>query len=96
METSGEVSIEIREIRYVHIRICSIPVTEFQDQGYQIRKIFAKNQHKQRKLLNFENSDFFRSNSFIFELKVEKMSMDISSTHFVPLISILAPKMMKE
>ena len=96
METSGEVSIEIREIRYVHIRICSIPVTEFQDQGYQIRKIFAKNQHKQRKLLNFENSDFFRSNSFIFERKVNKICMGVFSTHFVPLISILAPKIMEE
>jgi hypothetical protein len=41
-------------------------------------------------------SDFFRSNSFIFEPKVEKIYMGVFSTHFVPLISILAPKVMKE
>jgi hypothetical protein len=40
--------------------------------------------------------DFFRSNSFIFEQKVEKIYMGVFSTHFVPLISILAPKIMEE
>jgi hypothetical protein len=35
--------------------IMALPVMEFQVQGYKIRKIFAKNQHTQRKLLNFEN-----------------------------------------
>jgi hypothetical protein len=40
--------------------------------------------------------DFFRSNSFIFESKVEKIYMGVFSTHFVPLISILAPKIMEE
>ena len=38
-------------------------------------------------------SDFFCSNSFIFEPKVEKIYMGVFSTHFVPLISILAPKL---
>jgi hypothetical protein len=41
-------------------------------------------------------SDFFCSNSFIFEPKVEKIYMGVFSTHFVPLISILAPKIMGE
>jgi hypothetical protein len=36
--------------------------------------------------------DFFRSNSFVFEPKVEKIDMGVFSIHFVPLISILAPK----
>ena len=35
-------------------------------------------------------------NSFIFEPDVEKIYMDVFSTHFVPLISILAPKIMKK
>ena len=39
-------------------------------------------------------SDFFRSNSFIFEPKVEKIYMGVFSTQFVPLISNLAPKIM--
>ena len=34
----------------------ALPVIEFQDQGYKIRKVFAKkNQLTQRKLFNFEN-----------------------------------------
>ena len=33
----------------------ALPVMEFQDQGYKIRKVLHKNQHTQRKLLNFEN-----------------------------------------
>ena len=33
----------------------AIRVVEFSNGGYKIRKIFAKNQHTQRKLLNFEN-----------------------------------------
>jgi hypothetical protein len=37
---------------------------------------------------------FFRSNLFIFEPKVEKIYMGVFSTQFVPLISILAPKLM--
>ena len=41
-------------------------------------------------------SDFFRSNLFIFEPKVEKIYMGVFSTHFVPLISNLAPKIMEE
>ena len=41
-------------------------------------------------------SDFFRSNSFIFEPKVEKMYMGVFSTQFVPLISILATKILEE
>ena len=41
-------------------------------------------------------SNFFRPNSFIFEPKVEKKYMGVFSTHFVPLISILAPKIMKK
>ena len=41
-------------------------------------------------------SDFFRSNSFIFEPKVKKIYMRVFSTHFVPLISILVPKIMDE
>ena len=41
-------------------------------------------------------SDFFRSNSFILEPKVEKIYMGVFSTHFVPLILILAPKIMEE
>ena len=32
----------------------------------------------------------------IFELKVEKIYMGVFSTHFVPLISILASKIMEE
>ena len=35
--------------------IMAIQVVEFSNGGYKIRKIFAKNQHTQRKLLNFEN-----------------------------------------
>jgi hypothetical protein len=41
-------------------------------------------------------SDFFRSNFFIFEPKVEKIYMGVFSTHFVPLISGLAPKIMED
>ena len=41
-------------------------------------------------------SDFFRSNSFIFEPKVEKNNMGVFSTQFVPLISILATKILEE
>jgi hypothetical protein len=42
-------------------------------------------------------SDFFGSNSFIFEPKVEKIyTYGCFSTHFVPLISILAPKIMEK
>ena len=41
-------------------------------------------------------SVFFRSNSFIFEPKVEKIYMGVFSTHFVPLISILAKRIMEE
>jgi hypothetical protein len=37
-------------------------------------------------------SDFFCPNSFIFEPKIEKIYMGVFSTHFVPLISILEPK----
>ena len=35
----------------------ALPVREFQDQGYRIRseRFLHKNQHTQRKLLNFEN-----------------------------------------
>jgi hypothetical protein len=33
---------------------------------------------------------------FISEPKVEKIYMGVFSTHFVPLISILAPKIMEE
>ena len=33
----------------------TFPVVEFSRQGYKIRKVLAKNQHTQRKLLNFEN-----------------------------------------
>ena len=35
--------------------IMALPVMKFQYQGYIIRKIFALNQHTQRKLLNIEN-----------------------------------------
>ena len=41
-------------------------------------------------------SNFFRQNSFIFELKVEKKDMGVFSTQFVPLISILATKILTE
>ena len=41
-------------------------------------------------------SDFFHSNSFIFEPKVEKIYTDVFSTHFMPLISIFAPKIMED
>jgi hypothetical protein len=34
--------------------------------------------------------------SFIFEPKVEKINIGVASTHFVPLILILAPKIMVE
>ena len=37
-------------------------------------------------------SDFLRSNSFIFEPKIKKIYMGVFFTHFLPLISILAPK----
>ena len=40
--------------------------------------------------------NFFRSNLFIFEPKVEKIYMGVFSTHFVPLISILASKIREE
>ena len=48
------------------------------------------------KLLNGFFFNFFRSNSFIFEPKVEKLYMGVFFIHFVPLNSILAPKIMKE
>ena len=41
-------------------------------------------------------SDFFRPNSFIFEPKVEKNNMGVFSTQFVPLIAILATKILEE
>ena len=51
-------------------------------------------------LLGFWNffifSDFFCSNLLIFEPKVEKIYMGVFSTHFVPLISIFASKIIKE
>ena len=37
----------------------------------------------------------FRSNLFIFESKAEKMYMGVFYTHFVPLISTLASKLME-
>ena len=36
-------------------RVMAIGVVEFSMEGYKIRKDFAKNQHTQRKFLNFEN-----------------------------------------
>jgi hypothetical protein len=33
----------------------AIPVVKFSREGYKIKKILLKNQHTQRKLLNFEN-----------------------------------------
>ena len=33
----------------------ALPVMEFQDQGYKIRKTFANNQRNRKKLLSFEN-----------------------------------------
>ena len=51
-------------------------------------------------LLGFWNffvfSNFFRSNLFIFEPKVEKIYRGVFSTHFVPLVSILASKIIEE
>ena len=41
-------------------------------------------------------SNFFRSNLFIFESKVEKNNMGVFSTQFVPLNSILATKILEE
>ena len=35
--------------------IMALPVMDFQDQGYKIRKVLHKNKHAQWKLLNFEN-----------------------------------------
>ena len=35
--------------------VTAIPVMEFLNQGYKIRKIFPKNQHTQMKLLNLKN-----------------------------------------
>ena len=40
-------------------------------------------------------ANFFCSNSFIFEPKVENIYMGVFSTHFVPLISNLAPKILE-
>ena len=40
--------------------------------------------------------EFFCSNSFIFETKVEKIYIGVVSTHFLSLISILASKIMEE
>ena len=37
------------------MHIMAIRVVEFSNRGYKIRKILPKNQHTQRKLLNFEN-----------------------------------------
>ena len=39
-------------------------------------------------------SDFLRSNSFIFEPKIEKIYMGVFSTQFVPLNSNLVPKIL--
>ena len=33
----------------------TLPVMEFQDQGTKLERFLPKNQHTQRKLLNFEN-----------------------------------------
>jgi hypothetical protein len=51
----------------------------------------------------FRFLDFFRfflifsaQTRFIFEQNLEKIYMGVFSTHFVPLISILAPKIMEE
>ena len=38
----------------------------------------------------------FCSNSFIFELKVEKKDVSVFSTQFFPLISIFAPKILED
>jgi hypothetical protein len=38
---------------YTHNMV--LRVVEFSNGGYKIRKVFAENQHSQRKLLNFEN-----------------------------------------
>ena len=47
----------------------AILVVEFSSGGYEIRKVFPKNQHTQRTLLNFENwidkaSKVFKNQSF--------------------------------
>ena len=70
----------------------ALPVMEYQDQGYNIRKFFAFFEFGMFSLF----SDFFRSNLFIFDPKVEKNNMGVFSTQFLPLISILATKMLEE
>jgi hypothetical protein len=47
-------------------------------------------------LLGFWNFSVFFPIFSALEPKVEKIYMGVFSTHFVPLISILAPKLMEE
>ena len=90
--------------RYFFLFYDQYGLWSFQTGGTKLERFLPKNQHTQRKFLNFENwtigepqwlakirvfkvdyldfsfhvfSDFFRSNSFIFEPKVEKIDMGI-------------------
>ena len=45
----------LRNEIFLMITSMALPIMEFQDQGYKIRDFLHKNQHTQRKLLNFEN-----------------------------------------
>jgi hypothetical protein len=63
--------------------IRAIRVVEFSDGGYKIRKILHKNQHSQRKLLNFEFGIYGEQskigphfiNKVIYKLFYQKMSI---------------------
>ena len=67
-------------------RVWHYQLKSFKTRDTILERFFHKNQHTQRKLLNFENffvfSNFFRSNLF-FELKVEKIYINVFSIHFV-------------
>ena len=52
-------------------------VMEFQDQGYKIRNILHKNQHTQRKLLNFENRTKGEPQNIICISRIDQKSLAI-------------------
>ena len=59
MDIQSQVKDDLKKLDIIYAWspiIMALPVMEFQDQGYKIRKIFAwKSTYPKEKLLNFEN-----------------------------------------
>ena len=48
-------NLALKTLKSTYLCNMAVRVVDNSNGGYKIRKIFAKNQHTQRKLLNFEN-----------------------------------------